>query len=278
MLLVIVVERRDRAPDRVGPRLSELAGLRGRDEAARARPLPADRVLEPRSSPGITILLTLATWLASRWTPTMPTWARRVALATFLGALAQAPLGAITVYFDLHPLLVLVALPALGDPADARRDRGARGLERPRRGRCRRRLRQLGLLVGIVVRRARRDRDVRDGGGRVPGQLRDRRRRQADPAARELLRLDVAARPRDGRVRHLARSCSRSGSRAAGAATCAGRSRLRACSRRRWPSARSSTGSTCSWWIVLIHVTLAMALWAATVAFVAVALAAARRK
>ena len=83
---------------------------------------------------GITILLTLATWLASRWTPTMPKWARRVALATFLGALAQAPLGAITVYFDLNPWLVLSHFLLSVIAADARRDRGARGMERPRRG------------------------------------------------------------------------------------------------------------------------------------------------
>src|SRR5258707_322895 len=40
------VERRDGAADRVWTRLPQMAGLRGRYEAARARPLPADRVLE----------------------------------------------------------------------------------------------------------------------------------------------------------------------------------------------------------------------------------------
>ena len=51
MLLVIVVERRDRAPDRVRARLPELAGLRGATKLPARDPLPADRVLEPRSSP-----------------------------------------------------------------------------------------------------------------------------------------------------------------------------------------------------------------------------------
>jgi len=52
---------------------------------------------------GLTILLTLATALAAWWTPGVARWTKRVALATCLGAFAQAPLGAITVYFDLTP-------------------------------------------------------------------------------------------------------------------------------------------------------------------------------
>jgi heme a synthase len=55
----------------------------------------------------ITIGLTLVAWLASRRTPGVERRVRRLALLTFLGTLAQAPLGAITVYFDLHPLLVM---------------------------------------------------------------------------------------------------------------------------------------------------------------------------
>jgi cytochrome c oxidase assembly protein subunit 15 len=55
----------------------------------------------------ITIGLTLVAWLASRRTPGLERRVRRLALLTFLGTLAQAPLGAITVYLDLHPLLVM---------------------------------------------------------------------------------------------------------------------------------------------------------------------------
>ena len=55
----------------------------------------------------LTILATLVGWFGARFTPGVPRWVRRLALATFLGTLAQAPLGAITVYSDLNPLLVM---------------------------------------------------------------------------------------------------------------------------------------------------------------------------
>src|SRR3954469_8937292 len=55
----------------------------------------------------LTILATLVGWFGARFTPGVPRWVRRLALATFLGTLAQAPLGAITVYADLNPLLVM---------------------------------------------------------------------------------------------------------------------------------------------------------------------------
>jgi len=55
----------------------------------------------------VPILLTLATWLAARRLRSLPRWSARVALATFLGTLAQAPLGLLTIHFDLHPLLVM---------------------------------------------------------------------------------------------------------------------------------------------------------------------------
>src|SRR5919197_475640 len=54
-----------------------------------------------------TIALTLVTWVCGLLTPGLATWARRLALATFVGTLAQAPLGAITVYANLNPLLVM---------------------------------------------------------------------------------------------------------------------------------------------------------------------------
>jgi cytochrome c oxidase assembly protein subunit 15 len=53
------------------------------------------------------IALTLLAWLGSRRAAGLPRWVSRVALATFLGTIAQAPLGLITIVFDLHPLLVL---------------------------------------------------------------------------------------------------------------------------------------------------------------------------
>jgi cytochrome c oxidase assembly protein subunit 15 len=55
----------------------------------------------------LTIAVTLLTYVAARFTPSLNPWVRRLALATFVGTLAQAPLGAITVYYDLNPWLVL---------------------------------------------------------------------------------------------------------------------------------------------------------------------------
>ena len=53
------------------------------------------------------IVLTLIAWLASRRVAALPAWVRRVALAVWLGMVAQIPLGGVTVIFDLHPLLVM---------------------------------------------------------------------------------------------------------------------------------------------------------------------------
>ncbi|MCZ7589633.1 MAG: COX15/CtaA family protein [Gaiella sp.] len=53
------------------------------------------------------ILASLATWHASRRVAGLPRWAVYVALAAFLGTVAQIPLGGITVILDLHPLAVM---------------------------------------------------------------------------------------------------------------------------------------------------------------------------
>jgi cytochrome c oxidase assembly protein subunit 15 len=51
---------------------------------------------------GVVITVTLLTWLAARRTPGLPRWAGRIALAVFLGALAQAPLGYLAVASHLR--------------------------------------------------------------------------------------------------------------------------------------------------------------------------------
>jgi cytochrome c oxidase assembly protein subunit 15 len=56
---------------------------------------------------GVTIALTLGLAVGAWLTRGLPRWARWVAVATFAGTLAQAPLGAITVYAHLHPALVI---------------------------------------------------------------------------------------------------------------------------------------------------------------------------
>jgi cytochrome c oxidase assembly protein subunit 15 len=53
------------------------------------------------------LTLTLLAWLGALRTAGLERWVGWTALATFAGTLAQAPLGFITIYFDLHPLLVL---------------------------------------------------------------------------------------------------------------------------------------------------------------------------
>jgi len=58
----------------------------------------------------VTIVLTLVAWLGARRTPGLARWAVRLGLATFLGTLAQAPLGYITVKLRLHPLIVMTHL------------------------------------------------------------------------------------------------------------------------------------------------------------------------
>jgi cytochrome c oxidase assembly protein subunit 15 len=66
----------------------------------------------------VAITATLVAWLAARRTAGLPRWAVLTALGTFLGTIAQAPLGRLTITFDLHPLLVmahfLLALVVLG--------------------------------------------------------------------------------------------------------------------------------------------------------------------
>ena len=53
------------------------------------------------------IVVALVTWLAARQVRGLAPGARRATLGVLLGAVAQIPLGGITVIFKLHPLLVM---------------------------------------------------------------------------------------------------------------------------------------------------------------------------
>jgi cytochrome c oxidase assembly protein subunit 15 len=53
------------------------------------------------------ILLTLATWLGSRRVFELSRWARLSALGAFLVAIAQIPMGGVTIALELHPLAVM---------------------------------------------------------------------------------------------------------------------------------------------------------------------------
>jgi len=59
---------------------------------------------------GVTIAVTLASWLAAQRTPALPRWTVRLALAVFLGTLAQAPLGLLAVASDLRWPVVMAHL------------------------------------------------------------------------------------------------------------------------------------------------------------------------
>jgi cytochrome c oxidase assembly protein subunit 15 len=53
------------------------------------------------------IVLSLALCIGAWRTAGLPRWARWVAAGTFLGTIGQAPLGMLTIYSDLHPLMVM---------------------------------------------------------------------------------------------------------------------------------------------------------------------------
>ena len=53
------------------------------------------------------LTFTLVAWIAARRTPGLPRWVTWVAAGTFIGTLAQAPLGRLTIMLDLHPLMVM---------------------------------------------------------------------------------------------------------------------------------------------------------------------------
>jgi cytochrome c oxidase assembly protein subunit 15 len=64
------------------------------------------------------IVLTLVAWITSRWTHGLSRGGRLAALGAFLVAIAQIPMGGITIALDLHPLAVmthfLLALTSFG--------------------------------------------------------------------------------------------------------------------------------------------------------------------
>jgi cytochrome c oxidase assembly protein subunit 15 len=81
----------------------------------RGRPLPEKDIhafveFGNRLVGGVVITLAIVTWLAARRTPGLPDWARRLALLVFAGALAQAPLGYLAVATDLRWPVVMAHL------------------------------------------------------------------------------------------------------------------------------------------------------------------------
>ena len=103
----------------------------------------------------VTVLTTLALALAAWRTRGLGRRARWLATAVFAGTLAQAPLGAITVYYDLNPYLVITHLLlsftvlSLGVLTLLEASRLVRGAGRPLPPIAR--LGGLALLVAVVV-------------------------------------------------------------------------------------------------------------------------------
>ena len=90
-------------------------GCRAWPGCERGRPLPEKDIhafveFGNRLVGGVVITLTLVTWLAARRTPGLPHWVRRVALFVFLGAAAQAPIGYLAVASDLRWPVVMTHL------------------------------------------------------------------------------------------------------------------------------------------------------------------------
>src|SRR6266508_2515135 len=65
---------------------------------------------------GVTIVLTLLAALGGLLVRELPRYARRLAVLVFIGALAQAPLGYVTVRFHLNPYLVMSLFRSGGRP------------------------------------------------------------------------------------------------------------------------------------------------------------------
>jgi cytochrome c oxidase assembly protein subunit 15 len=210
----------------------------------------------------VTILATLLTWLASLAVPNARRWLRRLALVTFLGTLAQAPLGAIVVYYHLNPWLVLshflVSLSILACGVVV-----AVAAWDVRLGPLPRRVPQLGLLVGAAAAVLVGTGTLATAAGRYPGSF------GGKPVQRvgsfyHAIWLHVRATAVFGILfLFLLVWLARLGSRHVYAALVVLGVLL----------AQMAVGEiqyriTMPWWLVLIHVTLAATLWATVTAFV----------
>jgi len=96
--------------------------------------------------------LSLAAWVAATKTPRLARWVTWTTAFTFLGTIAQAPLGLLTIRLDLHPLMVathfLLALVVLGTATVAAVE--AWGNARGRVEQAPRWLRLVGLVLALA--------------------------------------------------------------------------------------------------------------------------------
>jgi len=205
-----------------------------------------------------TILVTLATFVGARLAR-MPRNVRRLALLTFVGTLLQAPLGAITIHYHLNPWLVLshfllsLVVLALGVVvAYEAWPREEAGLPLW--------VRQVGLVVGLAVCVLVVSGTFVTAAGPHPGSVVVRRLWSFQPAvywhvrATAVFGISFAL-----LVVWLVRSRSR---QVRGALV------LLALLAAQMTVGEVQYRTALPWWLVLVHVTLAACVWAATVAFV----------
>ena len=212
--------------------------------------------------------LSLAAWIFSYRTPGLARWVRWLAAFTFLGTIAQAPLGLLTIRLDLHPLMVgthfLLALVVLATAMVLAVEAWGNAYGRVESP-VPRWLRLLGLVLARRLRGPRLHRHALDG--RRPASGRQRR----DRALLEPARRGLHPRPRDGGVRD-SRSCvlliwlhrnrDRAGVLAPGAGI------LLALLLVQMAVGELQWRNQLPWWLVLIHVGLAALVWAWTVGLV----------
>jgi len=209
-----------------------------------------------------TIVTTLVTWIGARLAAA-PRPLRRLALATFAGTLIQAPLGAITIHYHLNPWLVLshfllsLVVLTLGVVLAAEAIALVRGHEPPR---VPLRIRQVGLVVGLAACALVVTGTLATAAGPHPGSVVVRRLGSFQPAVYVHVRATAAFGISFALLLvWLVRNRSR---HVRGALMLLG-----------LLAAQMTVGEVqyrthLPWWLVLVHVTLAACVWAATTAFV----------
>ena len=270
-LYLIVTHRRGRPADRLGPRLRVLAGLPGGRVLPRSRAPLGDRVRQPRRSRSSRSRSRSPRGSRRRGRAGLPRWATWLARARLLRH--DRP-GAARPADD----------PARPAPADGAHALPARA-RRPR-GRGRARGRGVGQRARPPPSRRCRSGCASSGSCSSPRAASSSSRARSSTAAGphpgdsadidrfwnllDAVWLHVRATAAFG-LAFLRRSSSGSARNRepCAACSCAARSSCSGCCSCRWRSARSSTATQLPWWLVLVHVGLAAAVWAWTVGLVA---------
>ncbi len=214
---------------------------------------------------GVTIALTLLAWLAAWRAPAIPSPVTRTAFGVFAGTAAQAPLGALVVATNLHPLLVmphlLLSIAVLGAAVVA--SLYALGLRRGTGEPYPRALRRLGLALvagsfGVIVSGA----FVTAAGPHSGGEAIARFGSFAPALYVHGASVAVFGCALMFLLGYLAAAQQRSRPLFLATASLAGLVLLQ------MGVGEIQYQTELPWWLVLVHVTLAAGVWAATVALV----------